>query len=145
MVDVTRIQKITSTDKAASKDPAYSDFYSNFNRHPESGILVRTTNEESVKRALKNLLLTNKGERFFQPDLGADLNRLLFENMTEFTEDLIKTYIEEAIERYEPRVKVLKTIVNGNDVKNGYDIAIIFEVINSTNPATLNLTLYRVR
>ena len=145
MADVTRIQKITNTEKAASQTPAYSDFYSNFNRHPESGILVRTLNEESVKRSLKNLLMTNKGERMFQPELGADLNRLLFENMTEFTEDLIRTYIEEAIERYEPRVRVLRVVVAGNDVKNAYDIAIIFEIINSNNPVTFNLTLYRVR
>lgn len=142
---VSRIDKITSRDKAIAKQPVYSDLYTNFNRHPESGALVRTTDEASVKRALRNLILTNKGERLFQPTLGTDLYKLLFENMSEVTEDLIKTYITDSIVDFEPRVSIISVNVVGNEITNSYDVAIIFELINNTTPSVLNLTLHRVR
>lgn len=143
---VSRIDKITGRDNAAAKQPIYSDLYTNFNRHPESGALVRTTDEAAVKRALRNLILTNRGERFFQPTLGTDLYKLLFENMSEVTEDLIKTYITDSINDYESaRVRLINVKVTGNEIMNSYDVAIIFELINNTTPTVLNLTLHRVR
>lgn len=140
-----RIDKITGRDKAQGKQPAYSDIYTNFNRHPETGALVRLVDEASVKRSLRNLIMTNRGERMFQPNLGTDLYKLLFDNITPMTEDLIKTYITDAVNDYEPRVRLIDVRVVGNELTNSYDVSIVFEIINSTTPTALNLTLRRVR
>ena len=145
MVDYTRIDKITRTQKAAEKAVYYSDFLINFNRHPESNIVVRATNEEAVKKALRNLLLTDKGERLYQPKIGADLKNLLFENMSPITADLLKDKIREAITTYESRVRILDIIVIPNDANNSYEVGIVFEIINSVDPVSISLTLYRVR
>lgn len=145
MVDYTRIDKITRTQKANEKSIYYSDFLMNLNRHPESNIVVRATNEEAVKKALRNLLLTNRGERMYQPDVGADLSSLLFENISPVTTDLIKSNIIETINRFESRVKVIEVIVVPNEASNSYEVGIIFEIINSVDPVSINLTLYRVR
>lgn len=140
-----RIDKITGRDRVQGRGASYSDIYTNFNRHPETGALVRLVDEASVKRSLRNLILTNRGERMFQPTLGTDLYKMLFDNMSPVTEDLIKTYITDAINDYEPRVSLITVRVIGNELTNSYDVAIVFEIINSTTPSTLNLTLRRVR
>lgn len=145
MTDSTRLDKMTSQRKAETRAPAYSDFFVNFNKHPETGALIRSTNEDSVKKALRNLLLTNKGERIYKPDFGCDLKKVLFEPMSPITEESLKKFIEEAIRANEPRVIPLLIEVVGDDISNAYRVAIVYEVINSTQPQTLNLTLYRVR
>jgi phage baseplate assembly protein W len=145
MVDVTRIDKITRTDKAAQKAPAYSDFYTNFNIHPQNKRLAKHTNEEAVRRSVRNLLLTEKYERPFQPQLGSRLRTLLFENMSPIIEEEIKNAIEETINQYEPRARVLDIVVQSNEARYSYDIYIYFQVINSINPVSVNITLYRAR
>lgn len=145
MTDATRLDKITSARKAVNTTPAYSDFFVNLNKHPETGALMRATNEDSVRKALRNLLMTNKGERIYNPNYGCDLKKILFEPMTQVTADSLKLYIEEAIKFNEPRVRTLAIEVAADEVSNAYRVAVIYEVINSTQPQTLTLTLYRVR
>lgn len=145
MVDTTRIDKITRTDKAASQKPAYSDFYTNFNAHPQTKKLVKYTNEEAVKRSIRNLIQTDKYDRLFQPEVGCRVRSLLFENMTSVTAEEIKSTIRETIETYEPRARVIDIIVQANESRHAYDVYIYFEVINSVNPVSINITLYRAR
>ena len=145
MVDYTRIDKITKTQKAEQKSVYYSDFLLNLNRHPESNIVVRATNEEAVKKALRNLLLTDKGERLYQPEIGSDLNSLLFEDISPVTTDLIKSKIIDVITRFENRVKIIDVVVLPNEPNNSYEVGIVFEIINSVDPVSISLTLYRVR
>lgn len=145
MVDTTRIDKITRKDKASEKKPYYSDFYTNFNVHPQNKRLVKYTNENSVKRSVRNLILTEPGERLFQPDIGCKIRRLLFENMSDITAMELKSAIEETITLYEKRARVTTIEVIPNEDLHNYDVYIIFEVINSITPVALNITLYRAR
>lgn len=145
MVDTTRIDKITRTDKASDKKPAYSDFYTNFNVHPQNKRLVKYTNEESVKRSIRNLILTEKYDRLFQPELGSRIKSLMFENMSSVIEDEIKSAIKETIDTYEPRARVIDVVVQAKESRHAYDVYIYFEVINSVNPVSINITLYRAR
>jgi phage baseplate assembly protein W len=145
MVDVTRIDKITRTNVASEKKPYYSDFYTNFNSHPQNKRLAKYTNEESVKRSVRNLILTEKYDRPFQPEIGSRINSLSFENMSDMISDQLKKTIAETVEAYEPRARIIDIVVQANEPRLAYDVYIYFEVINSVNLVTLNLTLYRVR
>lgn len=145
MVDTTRIDKITRTDKASEKKPAYSDFYTNFNVHPQNKRLVKYTNENAVKRSVRNLILTEPGERLFQPDIGCKIRRLLFENMSNITALQLKNAIEETVRLHEKRARIISVEVIPNEDTHAYDVYIIFEVINSITPVALNITLYRAR
>jgi phage baseplate assembly protein W len=145
MVDITRIDKITKTEKASEKKPFYSDFYTNFTAHPQNKRLAKYVNEESVKRSIRNLILTEKYDRMFQPEIGCRIKSLLFENMSDMISEQLKKTIEETIRLYEPRARVIDIIVQANESRHAYDIYIYFEVINSVDPITLNLTLYRAR
>jgi phage baseplate assembly protein W len=98
-----------------------------------------------VRAALRNLILTNKGERLFQPTIGSNIRKALFEDISDTSTNMLKTYIEDAIAEHEPRVRVIDILVAPDEVSNAYRVSIIFEIINNTTPQTLNLTLYRVR
>ena len=145
MVDVTRIDKITRNDKAVQKKAAYSDFYTNFNVHPQNKQLAKYTNENSVKRSVRNLILTEPGERLFQPDIGCKIRSLLFENMNSVTALQLQNTIEETIKLHEKRARIISVEVIPNEDTHAYDVYIIFEVINSITPVALNITLYRAR
>lgn len=145
MVDITRIDKITRKDKASNRKPYYSDFYTNFNVHPQNKRLAKYTNEESVKRSIRNLILTDKYDRLFQPEIGCRIRNLLFENMSEIVVQEIKATIHETVETYEPRARIIDILVQTNEARQSYDIYIYFEIINNVEPVTLNITLYRAR
>lgn len=123
----------------------YSDFLDDFSSHPITGDIARLRNEQSVKQSLRNLVLTNYGERFFQPNIGCNVMRSLFEIIDLFTIHEIQYHVKQTIENSEPRVNLLQVIVTPNDVNNQITISIIFSLINSTAIQSLDLILKRVR
>ena len=96
--------------------------------------------------ALRNLILTNKYERLRNPDFGGNLRRYLFEP---FDDDRIpaeiKQAIEELVELYEPRVRLLDVDVQSNEDLNAMNVRIQFSIITSQTDESLDITLYRVR
>jgi len=102
---VKQYDRNTEAKRRAEK-VLYSDFFKNFNVHPEKHDLARHVNEYAVNEALKNLFLTGKGERFFNPTFGTDVRRLLFEPMSPIIMDQLNTMIRDAIISFEPRVSV---------------------------------------
>ena len=135
----------TNTTPQTSKPIIYSDFFSNFDLQTVKKDLLTYKNEDSVKRSIRNILLTDKGERFFNPTFGSNIRALLFENVSSVTESLLREYIETSISNFEPRAKLIEVIVSGMPDENAYDVSVIFSTINTTEPITLNLILNRVR
>jgi len=123
----------------------YSDIPSNFDIHPIKEDLVLLTNENAVKRSIRNLLLTDPYERFFNPDVGAGIRQSLFENISSDTEYVLKEKIRETIVNYEPRANIYSVNVKALADDNAYSASIVFSIINSTTPITLDLILKRVR
>ncbi len=139
-----RIDALT-TRKLTQKDPVFTDFYNNFNVHPQNKRLALYTNEQSVRRSLRNILSTNTKERLFNPEFGGGLRRFLFEDISVMTADLMKDAIKDSVRKYEPRVRIVDVLVVSNEFAHSYDVSVYYEVINNANPQTLQLTLYRVR
>jgi len=127
------------------KRELYSDFFKDFTENPVSNDLARKVNEESVKESIRNLLLTDKGERPMQPRLGGDIRRLLFDNMTSATLTIIKQVVEETIRNYEPRAQLIGVDVRSTIDDNAVQITVVFNVINSEDDITLTTTISRVR
>jgi len=123
----------------------FSDMLNNFNTFFNKNDLALYTNEEAVKNSIRNLLLTNRGERFFNPDLGSDIRSLLFENMSTVTSNNLKVLVTNTIENYEPRAELLDVSVVPDFENNAYAITIVFNVINNSDPVFLELLLNRVR
>jgi phage baseplate assembly protein W len=127
------------------KQELYSDFFMNLDENPVSQDLARKTNEEAVKASIKNLLLTDKGERPYQPNLGCNIRQMLFDNMTPDTIILMKEVIKDTLEAYEPRADIIGVDVRSSVDDNQVNIAVVFKVINSSEPVTLVTSLTRVR
>ena len=82
----------------------FKDVSISLGMNPVTEDVLVTTDEAAVKRALYNIIMTRKGERFFKPDLGSNIANLLFEPLDAATASLIKEEIEYVIIKYEPRV-----------------------------------------
>lgn len=135
----------TKTTPQTAKPVVYSDFYSNFDLELVKRDLLSYKNEDSVKRSIRNILLTDKGERFFNPTFGSDIRKMLFENFSPSTEQVVADLIKTAIGNHEPRANVLDVNVSGNPDQNSMYINIVFSVINKAEPVTLELILNRIR
>lgn len=123
----------------------YSDFSKSFLPNPNTGQIGRKTNIDSVKQALRNLILTNKYERLRNPEFGTRLARYTFENFDDFVEDEIADEIENAVNRFEPRVRLLEVNVSVNQEEKAIYVYIEFATIFSKETSDLELVLYRVR
>lgn len=128
-----------------SKSLTYSDLYSNFNYDLVKKDLLYLENEESIKNSIKNILLTDKGERFFNPTFGSDVKKMLFENFSSATEQIIRDLVKTCIKNFEPRANVIDVKVEEYLDQNRISLTILFSVINKTEPVTLEFTLDRVR
>lgn len=135
----------TKTTPQTAKPLVYSDFYSNFDLELVKKDLLSYKNEDSVKRSIRNILLTDRGERFFNPTFGSDIRKMLFENFSPSTEQVVADLIKTAIGNHEPRANVLDVNVSGNPDQNSMYINIVFSVINKAEPVTLELILNRIR
>jgi phage baseplate assembly protein W len=143
---VTRADSLTSTIK---KQTTYSDFLTSFAKSPFSGQLVTTKNDDSIKQSLKNLIMTNYGERFFNPTFGSEVYSSLFEPLDQT--DLLVERITYSIDNFEPRVQLVSidqtippvTVSAVGD--HELQVTITFNTINNITPITLDFILKRVR
>ena len=123
----------------------YADIFNNLDKHPISDDLAVKTNENAVKQSIRNLLLTDKGERLFQPNVGADIRKMLFENITPQTITVLEQMVRDTLETYEPRANIIEVVVSGNEDSNRVSISILFNVINRQEPVSIDVVLDRVR
>lgn len=132
-------------EQNSTKFQIYSDFLNDLTPHPVVKDVVRYTNEAAVNRSIRNLLLTDRGERLYQPNIGSDINKLLFEPMDASIADLLSQYIRDTIRYYEPRAKVLNVEVIMREQQNAYVVTVYYLIINKQDPVQLTVTLNRVR
>jgi phage baseplate assembly protein W len=123
----------------------FSDFLDDLTPHPITKDLGRVKNEQSIKQALKNIILTNLGERPFQPNIGSDVNASLFEPNDNIMEENLRFAIQNAIRFHEPRVNLLDVQVTSFYEEDRVAINLVFSIINSAQVQSVNLFLRRVR
>ena len=123
----------------------FSDFNMSFATHDTTKDLSILTNENSVKQAIKNLILTDVFERPFQPGIGCNIRNVLFELFSPQTSDNAKTYIRETIEQYEPRASIKDISVSPNVDQNSLAATIKFSIINTVEIQNLTVLVDRIR
>jgi phage baseplate assembly protein W len=124
---------------------AFSDLDLNFTIHPVKKDINRYTNDTAVVNSIKNLILTNHYERPFQPNIGSNVRRLLFENMDTITATTLEQEIKQTIQNYEPRATISAIGVSPDYENNGFKVYMEFYVVNRTTPITINFFLERIR
>jgi len=138
----TRADKITQLQK---KREYYADFTTSFTRHPVTNALSRVINEDAVSQAIKNLVLTNYGERVYEPDVGSDVIRSLFEQNDYVTSHDVELRLRLAISQGEPRAVLHAIAVEPAPDNNSFEVTIVYSTINTTEPTSLRLIIKRIR
>jgi phage baseplate assembly protein W len=123
----------------------FSDIDLTFTRKPGTNDIALSYDAQSVTRSIRNLLLTNRFERLWNPSLGSNVNRLLFELVTPITGNALESEITSLISNYEPRALVDKVVVTPEPDKNAYTVSLSYYLQNSTLPITVTLILERNR
>ena len=124
----------------------FKDLSITFKKHPVTNDLVTVKDKSAVAQSIKGLLLTRRGERPFQPDLGSGLQNLLFEPLDYGSAALIKKEIRETLNRFEPRISITKLMCYPDLMNNGYDVELEYKIIGREDRAVaLDIFLERTR
>ena len=123
----------------------YSDLDLDFTKHAVSKDVLKKYDDEAVKRSVRNLVSTMHYERPFHPEIGCMVHSLLFENATPLTAEMMKRTITDTLKNHEPRARVLDVIVLANIDNHRYDVTIVFNVREHSNPIEVSLFLKEVR
>ncbi len=106
----------------------------------------KVTDVEAVKRSVRNLLLLNTFEKPFHPEIAGDMRAMLFENMTPLTAAVISRKVEDCIENFEPRARLVGVATTPDFDRNEYKVSIYFYVVNApTEMVEVTQILERLR
>lgn len=123
----------------------YTDFKVNFDIHPNTGDLALDKDEMAIKRAVYNIIFTNKYEHFHNASVGGGLARRLFENHSSTTDYEISSIIKEAVQNEEPRVTDVFVSTSMPTNSQGILVKVVVTVINIPTPIVIETLLRRVR
>jgi len=124
----------------------FKDLSVTFKSHPVTNDLVTVKDKAAIVQAITALLLTNKGERPFKPDLGCSIRESLFEQLDYATSGLIRSQIVEVISKYEPRIRTDNVIVTPDMENNGYSVELFYTIVGRDDtPVAVEFFLERTR
>jgi len=124
----------------------YRDLDLFFGRKPVSKDINIVTDVTNIKRAVRNLVLTNVYEKPFHPEISSGIRGMLFENMTPLTSIVLTKKVEDVIENFEPRVRLMGVSARPNLDRNEYEMTIEFFIKNfPTELITVDVFLERLR
>ena len=91
----------------------------------------RVTDIQAVKRSVRNLILLNSYEKPFHPEIAGDIRGLLFELMTPLTAAVIARKVQDVIENFEPRARLVGVNTTPDFDRNAYEVGVYFYVVNA--------------
>ena len=134
----------TSTVKSA-RNKEHVDIDLNFTPKATSGDIFKKTQLSAVKQSIKNLLMTNRLEKPFVANFGANITGMLFELADGESDYFLKTDRISTIQRFEPRVQVLNLDVKVDPDYNRLGVKLEFKIRNTNEVAEFSTTLRRLR
>ena len=114
-----------------------------FSKNPVTKDLVVLKNEEAIKQAVKNLVLTQVGERFFNPYLGTNTTSYLFELSTSFAENALIQEIESVLQTNEPRISLSNITVDADEDMNSLNALLNILLLEFPKLQTVDFILVR--
>ena len=113
---------------------SFKDISMSFETNPLNGDLIALKNSSAIARSLRNIVFTQPGEKFFQPEFGSRVSQSLFETADALSAISIRDEIRSSIINYEPRVKLLDVNVNPNPGENEMNVTIEYEIVGLDIP-----------
>jgi phage baseplate assembly protein W len=124
----------------------FKDISMTFQSNPLNRDLIGIKNETAIARSVKNLVLTSRGEKFFNSNFGTGVSKLLFETIDEMTASIIKDEISSILSTYEPRIEVTDIVVKPNYDQNEFATTIQYKIVGiDVLPQQLSFALQPAR
>ena len=126
----------------------YKDLSLFFTPNPVSGDVTMVTDVQDIKRSVRNLVMTNRFEKPFHPEVASHVRDLLFERFTPITFNLLRNRIETVLANYEPRVSVTDIEIDDSGRamdNNELNVRIFFTLRNDPQIQSVDILLERVR
>ena len=121
---------------------SFKDLSMSFKFNPLSGDLIALKNENAIAKAVRNIILTSPGEKFFDPDFGSSVSEIMFENVDDITAVSIEDEIKSCLDNYEPRVEIINVNVEPNFDENQFDVLITYRIVGvDISPSQLEFAL----
>jgi hypothetical protein len=126
--------------------PTFKDLSVTFKKHPVTDDLVTVKDKAAIAQSIKGLLLTKKGERPFQAEIGSNIMDLLFEPLDYGTGAMLKKEIQKCLTTYEGRIIITRLVSILDFDNNGYDIELEYMIVGrSDQPVAVDFFLSRTR
>jgi len=129
--------------KEQKKSRAFKDIAMAFGKNPFTDDANVVKNDNSIKQAIKNLVLTTPGEKPFQPLTGSRVNDLLFEPLDPFTADTLRDEIINTINQYESRVRLENVWLQPIHERNQLNITIEYQIVGQSITESFSFVLQR--
>ena len=124
----------------------FKDISMSFQTNPLNDDLIALKNSSAIARSIRNIVFTQPGEKFFNPNFGSRISESLFENIDDVSADVIRDEIRNSIKNFEPRVKLLNVFVRPNSELNEMNVTIEYEIIGiDVSPQQLDFVLLPTR
>ena len=134
------------TNNSDRSTRVYSDLDLFFGKKSSNSDIQTVTDIQAVKRSIRNLILLNHYEKPFHPEIASGVRDMLFELMTPVTAQILARKIEDVINNYEPRARLVGVTAIPNLDRNAYEVSIEFYVVNTpTELVDLSIMLERLR
>ena len=134
------------TNNSDRSTRVYSDLDLFFGKKSSNSDIQTVTDIQAVKRSIRNLILLNHYEKPFHPEIASGVRDMLFELMTPVTAQILARKIEDVINNYEPRARLVGVTAIPNLDRNMYEVSIEFYVVNQpTELVDLSIMLERLR
>ena len=124
----------------------YSDLDLFFGKKTSNADIQKVTDVQAVKRSLRNLVQLNTYEKPFHPEIAGGVREMLFEPMSPILAAMIARKVEDVIENFEPRARLVSVRAIPDLDRNAYEIIVEFYVVNTpTELVDISIMLERLR
>ena len=124
----------------------YADLDLFFGKKTSNSDIQTLTDVQAVKRSIRNLVQLNVYDKPFHPEIAGGIREMLFENMSPLTAHTIARKVEDVINNFEPRARLVSVRAFPDLDRNSYEVSVEFYVVNTpTELVDMSLMLERLR
>ena len=125
---------------------AFKDINLSFKRHPVTNDVLTVSDEDAIKRSVKNIIFTILGEKPFEPDFGSVINQSLFDLNTNLNEIRVSDEIKTSLDNYEPRINNVDVSVSVLPDTNEMNCTVQYDIVGLSTPTqTVDVLLFPAR
>ena len=113
---------------------AFKDINLSFKRHPVTNEVLTVSDEDAIKRSVKNIIFTILGEKPFEPNFGSVINQSLFDLSTNLNEIRISDEIKQSLLNYEPRIDNIEVTASIYPDSNELNCTVQYDIVGIPAP-----------